>query len=89
MRYYTVNRTYFSAQLAYRQETWFKCYICIEKTLCEFKFNAQSYLFIKLPFVFGCHSLLWHRLRFESAACLLVADGTRWRQRVSHSFFLN
>ncbi len=26
---HAVNRTRFSAQLAYRQETWFKCYFCV------------------------------------------------------------
>ena len=34
MRYYTVNRTRFSARLAYRQETWFKCYFYVYKKLC-------------------------------------------------------
>ena len=34
MRYYTVNRTRLSAQLAYRQETWFKCYFYVYKKLC-------------------------------------------------------
>ena len=57
------------------------------KTLCKVKPNAQSYILFSYPLFLNFHSLLTHLLRFESAACLLVADGISWRQRVSHNFF--
>ena len=86
MCYYTVNRTNFSDRLAYARWLRLNVAFIYRKTLCKVKPNAQSYLFY-YPLFLNYHSLLTHLLRFESAACLLVADGISWRQRVSHNFF--
>ena len=51
--------------------------------------GAKVFHFPKLLSAHSFHSLLWHLFRFESDACLLVADGTSWRQRVSHNSVLN
>ena len=72
--YYAVNRTYFSAQLAYRQETWFKFYFYIQKNSVRSLIQRTELFFIKFPFVFGCHSLLRHLFRFEFAVLLFDCE---------------
>ena len=54
MRYYAVNRTKFSAQLACRQETWFKCYFDIPLFCLKFLvLSLISYYYLLFP----CYTL--------------------------------
>ena len=88
----TVNRTKFSAQLAYGKMTLLNFSLLFPLVQSEstayISFFANLFHFPKLSSVHKFHSLLRHLLISESAARLLVADGTSWRQGVSHSLFL-
>ena len=77
MRYYAVNRTHFSAQLAFGKKLGSNSTFMFSKKLCA-KFNStHRVIFIKLSFVLGCHSLLTHLLTSEFA--VLPFDCERYK----------
>ena len=71
--YFAVNRTRFSAQLAYGKMTLLNFSFLFRRYKVKFWccfIVAKGFHFPKHPFVLNFHSLLTHLLRFESAVLL-------------------
>ena len=78
MRYYAVNRTYFSDQLAYGKMTLLNFSLLFPLVRSESTayiwFFANLFHFPKLSSVHNFHSLLRHLLRFEFAVLLFDCE---------------